>query len=156
VHNNNGEVSGHQIIYIIIEIRSDYTLRSTKDSDTPFRYELQGSGAPKLRIDSAYYADGRYGRVSLCSQVWQEATVFVYISSCFDAKQPDDTVFVEFHRKCGSVTRTRLMRAAHRVGSVRTASKDSSPSYQNQTHACGASRSVCASKSHQITTDEAQ
>ncbi|KAF9797685.1 hypothetical protein SFRURICE_017880 [Spodoptera frugiperda] len=39
---------------------------------------------------------------------------------------------------------------------LRTASKGSSPPDQNQTRACGASRSACASKSHQTTTDGAQ
>ncbi|KAF9822381.1 hypothetical protein SFRURICE_017656 [Spodoptera frugiperda] len=39
---------------------------------------------------------------------------------------------------------------------LRTASKGSSPPDQNQTRACGASRSARASKSHQTTTDGAQ
>uniref|UniRef100_A0A2H1VSB9 SFRICE_021830 n=1 Tax=Spodoptera frugiperda TaxID=7108 RepID=A0A2H1VSB9_SPOFR len=39
---------------------------------------------------------------------------------------------------------------------LRTASRGSSPSDQNQTRACGAWRSTRASKSHQITTNEAQ
>ncbi|KAF9801607.1 hypothetical protein SFRURICE_015101 [Spodoptera frugiperda] len=39
---------------------------------------------------------------------------------------------------------------------LRTASKGSSPPEQNQTRACGASRSARASKSHQTTTDGAQ
>ncbi|KAF9811212.1 hypothetical protein SFRURICE_002581 [Spodoptera frugiperda] len=39
---------------------------------------------------------------------------------------------------------------------LRTASKGSSPHDQNQTRACGASRSARASKSHQTTTDGAQ
>ncbi|KAF9824510.1 hypothetical protein SFRURICE_001394 [Spodoptera frugiperda] len=39
---------------------------------------------------------------------------------------------------------------------LRTASKDSSPPDQNQTRACGASRSARAPKSHQTTTDGAQ
>ncbi|KAF9823318.1 hypothetical protein SFRURICE_019127 [Spodoptera frugiperda] len=38
---------------------------------------------------------------------------------------------------------------------LRTASKGSSPPDQNQTRACGASRSARASKSHQTTTDGA-
>ncbi|KAF9799584.1 hypothetical protein SFRURICE_018771 [Spodoptera frugiperda] len=39
---------------------------------------------------------------------------------------------------------------------LRTVSKGSSPPDQNQTRACGASRSARASKSHQTTTDGAQ
>ncbi|KAF9805116.1 hypothetical protein SFRURICE_013309, partial [Spodoptera frugiperda] len=39
---------------------------------------------------------------------------------------------------------------------LRTTSKGSSPPDQNQTRACGASRSARASKSHQTTTDGAQ
>ncbi|KAF9808555.1 hypothetical protein SFRURICE_002015 [Spodoptera frugiperda] len=42
------------------------------------------------------------------------------------------------------------------IAGLRTASKGSSPLNQNQTRTCGASRSACASKSHQITTDGAQ
>uniref|UniRef100_A0A2H1W0F6 Protein male-specific lethal-3 n=1 Tax=Spodoptera frugiperda TaxID=7108 RepID=A0A2H1W0F6_SPOFR len=43
----------------------------------------------------------------------------------------------------------------HQTAGLRTASKGSSPPEQNQTRACGASRSARASKSHQTTTDGA-
>ncbi|KAF9794815.1 hypothetical protein SFRURICE_019420, partial [Spodoptera frugiperda] len=58
------------------------------------------------------------------------------------------------HGKCGLRTASAGSPATVSAG-LRTASKGRSPPEQNQTRACGASRSARASNSHQITTDGA-
>ncbi|KAF9797612.1 hypothetical protein SFRURICE_001537 [Spodoptera frugiperda] len=59
------------------------------------------------------------------------------------------------YRGSGSTGRSRNG-VVFKCAGLRTVSKGSSPPDQNQTRACGASRSARASKSHQTTTDGAQ